>query len=625
MTMRARVLVVVVLGILSGLWTGPASGQVLPAGFSSQTASDLGGGITGYDAAGNLYLLRPSWITSSGNATLERITPSGERTALTVPLTNAQSMAVAPDGRLFVGNASQLVRRDTDGTVTTLLTAGAQEYFPGVALTSAGTLVVSRQIYDTTAGQWQSSLAVVSNDGGVARYITTPLEFPYAVRADRSGNVLALGSIPSGGESSPWTSGLVRVNPETGETSLVSAALSTSPVFPVDVAVDSAGQTLVSLLNQGLLARRSENGSLSTVSADNFLWNVVTNASGSAVFAQGWKWNGSTGEQVIQRIAADGTLTTVLTIPQNSSSPTFINELAVDANGTPYGIRYQYNGGFSPTYDIVRIADGTATQLAGSQSSTYINSLAVDADGNIVFSRDDGIFRLTDGTVTKLANRYSSFDRVRINPITGQVYVGGWDSGLAVLESDGTFTPIPLTGPMRADGSTNPRIYDFTFDRDGNLILSVEDASGSVKAQRLYRVSAQGGTLEPYDVGVSGTFWTVPAFDANGNVWFPTAESSIQYVNADGTLTPVISGILGWTAFFLTFAPDGTLLLAAQWGSNGDALLITGFGTGSGGGSGANGATAVPALPAWALIALVVMLARITLRIPRRAVARVRQ
>jgi hypothetical protein len=77
--------------------------------------------------------------------------------------------------------------------------------------------------------------------------------------------------------------------------------------------------------------------------------------------------------------------------------------------------------------------------------------------------------------VTKLANLYSNdFDRVRINPTTGRLYVGGYDSGLAILEADGTFTPIPLTGPTRPDGRTTPRIHDFTFDRDGNLIISAQ-------------------------------------------------------------------------------------------------------------------------------------------------------
>ncbi len=637
MTMRARVLAVVVLGIMSGLWTRPASGQVLPEGFSSQTGSDLGGGVAGYDAAGNLYLLRPSWVTSSGQATLERISPSGERTALTVPLADAWNMAVAPDGRLFIADSRDVVLRKTDGTVASLAvnTVGS-DYLQGLALTTTGTVVVGRNIYNTTAGQWESKLTVIFTEkDGVTRYdIPTPFQFPNAVRADRSGNVLALGSKPPGGESSQWTSGLVRVNPDTGETSVVSTTLSTSPVFAVDVAVDPAGQTLVSSLNQGILARRSDSGSLTTVSTDSFLWNAVTNADGSAVFVQGWKQTGSTtAEQLIQRVAADGTLTTVLTIPYNSSSPTSIFELAVDANGTPYGIRYRYERLTSPNnfYDIVRIADGQATALAGSESSTGINSLAIEADGDIVFSREDGIFRLTpDGTVTKLADPLvnsvglGSFNRVRINPITGQIYVGGYDSGLAVLEADGTFTPIPLTGPVNPDGSTTPSIFDFTFDRDGNLILQAQDRSGSVVAQRLYRVNAQGGTLTPYDLGVSGAFWSVPAFDANGNVWFPTGESSIQYVNADGTLTPAITGILGFNAFSLTFSPDGTLLLSSQWGwAGGDALLITGFGAESGGGGGGSSATAVPALPAWALVALAAMLACVALRIPRRATIRV--
>ncbi|MDO8681824.1 MAG: hypothetical protein Q7R30_25215 [Acidobacteriota bacterium] len=95
MNLGRRRAIVMLLGILSAVVTAPAIGQVLPEGFTSRTAADQGGGLTGYDAAGNLYLYREAGVTSSGQATLERISPNGDRTALSVPLQYGQDMAVA--------------------------------------------------------------------------------------------------------------------------------------------------------------------------------------------------------------------------------------------------------------------------------------------------------------------------------------------------------------------------------------------------------------------------------------------------------------------------------------------------------------------------------------------------
>lgn len=117
--------------------------------------------------------------------------------------------------------------------------------------------------------------------------------------------------------------------------------------------------------------------------------------------------------------------------------------------------------------------------------------------------------------------------------------------------------------------------------------------------------------MTPYDLGVSGAFRVMPAFDESGNLWFSTAESSLEILNADGSLTPTITGMLGFSPFYLTFGPDGILLLSQSWGGDGNALLITGFG------SSLNTTTrSVPAVPAWAALLLALALIRVILHHP---------
>jgi uncharacterized protein (TIGR03437 family) len=481
-------------------------------------------------------------------------------------------LKVAPTGIVTVVAGNGLGRFGGDGGLAT----GASLAYPsGLALDSAGNLYIADSslsnirrvdkngIITTIAGQ--TGAAGFAGDGGPATKAL--LGNPSGLAIDKSGNLY----IADGGNSrvrmidTTGTISTIAGNGTFGLTGDGGAAAKATLNYPLDLAVDAAGNLYIADTYNGAVRKISLSGIISTVAAQ------LSQPRGVAVDASGNVYVADSFHERILRIDSNGNMTRVAGTGQagfsgDGSAATAAmfstpNGVAVDSSGAVYVADGDNNRirRFTPGGNVKTFA-GTNTSTGDGGTSTRARLLspfgvAVDASGNLYIA-DSGENRIRKvtlaGTITTVAG-------------TGQTG-GSGDNGPAISAT------LNSPGGVALDSAGNLYIAD-----SGNSVIRRVDAStgnislfaGNYKC--CYAGTGTGGDGGP---AIAATLFDPlsVAVDESGNVYLTdsvrfgavVAGVAIRKVTTDGIIHPWAGGGSAGPGF----GGDGGPPLNAQFGAN---------------------------------------------------------
>ncbi len=426
------------------------------------------------DSGGNLYLSDYSnnvirKVTSTG--TITTVAGNGQAgytgdgsLATSAQLRNPGGIAVDTAGSLYIADSAngRIRKVATGGTITTVAGNGtfpasgsgfvgaagdggpainAQLGFPtGIAVDSAGNLYIadqgSHRVRKVTAGVATITSAAgngftgYSGDGGPAT--NAQLGVPLGIVVDSAGNLYVsdadnnvVRKITPGGVITTVAGNGGGTPGYTGDGGPATNATLSGPA---GLAIDASGNLFIADMNNSVVRKVSAGGTITTVagksscgySGDGGLATnaLLCNPWGLALDTAGNLYIADSGNNLVRKVAAGGTITTVagtrtagysgdggLATLAQLSSPTGV---AVSAGGTVYIADYLNNRirAVTPTGMITTVAGGgtvvpgdggpaTAAQLA------YPAGVWVDAAGNLYIAEtNSGLIRQVGGTGT---------------------------------------------------------------------------------------------------------------------------------------------------------------------------------------------------------------------------------
>jgi uncharacterized protein (TIGR03437 family) len=347
--------------------------------------------------------------------------------AVNASFANAQALAVAPDGTIFVADANNgRVRKiDLNGIITTIAGGGNDpngtggpatsiymNRVSGLALDSQGNIYLTEDagirarrispqgIVTNIAG---TGVAGFSGDGGPA--IQAKFNSMFGIALDAAGNVYItdrlngrLRRVDATGTVNT-VAGLGRYLGDAGPA--VKAVLAGPDKSGTgDIAVDAQGNLYIADTANERIRKVTPDGQINTVAGTGFLGpgtdGVQATASnlqdpgGVAVDPQGNLLIGDKNNAELRKVAADGTISTLVSGPDAS----FVSHIAVDPSGNIYYSVFQGTcqctvKKLSPSGALSTIVSSNAPAFSGdggpaaSASVGTVGGLAVDASGNL--------------------------------------------------------------------------------------------------------------------------------------------------------------------------------------------------------------------------------------------------
>ena len=306
--------------------------------------------------------------------------------------------------------------------------------------------------------------------------------------------------------------------------------------FPMGIAVDAAGNVFVADRDASVVRKIAANGTISTVAGTGTagfagdggaaISAQLNGPFGVAVDAAGNLYIADTSNEVVRKVSADGTISTVAGTGMTGYSGdggaarnAWLNgpeSVAVDASGNLY-IADTFNG------RIRRVAaDGTISTAAG-VGSTGVYS----GDGGP--ANLAGISLPTDVAVDRAGNLYiADFGNGRIRVVTNGIITtaAGRNDGAPLMEGEAAVN-VRLEGPTGV-----------TVDPSGSTIYFVQAGIGSgtglaVGNYKVWKVSAAGilstfaGTGSP---SYSGDGGTATAAQLSGPAGVAVARTGFVYI-----------------------------------------------------------------------------------------------
>ncbi|MBZ5609162.1 MAG: hypothetical protein LAP38_12945 [Acidobacteriia bacterium] len=460
------------------------------------------------DSAGSLYIADTNnrRIRKVSNGIITTVAGNGASgvSGDGVPATSAElsypyAIAVDATGNVYISDASGVIRKVTNGVIASV--AGAQGYFAGIAVDTAGSLFlldgvtprvlkVSNGVATTFAGNGTYGFSGDNGPATAAQFGGDPDDGgPFGIAVESTGNVYIADT--SNGRIRKISNGVI--------TTVAGGDTAIQLTGPTSIAVDSAGDLYVSDPSNltGFLGdriRKVANGVVTTIAGNGYF--SFSGDNGPAANAQFYQPEGvaidSSGRIYIAdtqnnrvRMIANGVITTVAGTgargfsgdngPATSAQLATPVAVAVDPAGNLYiadinnfRIRKVSGGvittvagtaGYTPCgvaadsagnvyvsdcvhSSLLKVANGNATTLAAHGSV-----LAVDSAGNLYIANSGAILKLANGVVTTIGGGTGvAFDAA------GNRYIADGHLGLVHKLSNGTITTFPMSPPLAFPG-----------------------------------------------------------------------------------------------------------------------------------------------------------------------------
>ncbi len=539
-------------GVLTRVAGSTRAGYSGDGGLATSAQLNAPKGVVA-DGAGNLFISDTSnhairkvaangvITTVAGNGTPGHTGDGGQATA--AQLYYPMGVALDAAGNLYIADSFNAAIRKvaaTTGTITTLAGSAGLDGPGAVALDAAGDLCIA-DTYNSVVRKLAANGTVTtvaggstsgySGDGGPAT--AAQLHWPSGVALDAAGNLYiadslnnAIRKVAANGIITTVAGGGAAYPGDGGP------ATAAQLDWPRTVAVDASGNLYIADGNDHAVRKVVANGIISTVAgngSDGYSGDggpatgaQLSYANGSVVDAAGNLYIADGGNNVIRRVAVDGTITTVA------------------GNGT-----YGYSGDGGPA---------TMAQLDWPQS------VALDASGNLyVADTANAVVRkvaANTGMITTVAGNgvygYTGdgglAPQARLNgpygvavDSAGNLFVADtWNNAIRKVAANGVITTVAtgtqLGGPqgIAVDSAGNL----FIADSNNSMIrrVAVNGTTVTVAGTGSYGYSGDGGPATSARLSIP----TGVGVDAAGNLFIAdTWNAAIRKVAANGAVTTV--------------------------------------------------------------------------------------
>ena len=616
-----------------GAWTVPGSGCLFTFAPSAQSFGQAGGSgqvaVTASTGCSWTALSTASWLTLSPS------NPSGSGGG-TVNFSVAANSTGAPrTGFVMVGGQAFPVRQGGPFVISTLAggqvpatqgpAAGASvPLSPGIVSDPAGNVYFASQqlhtIYKVSTGGVITRIAGTgeagfSGDGGSA--LDAKLNQPQGLTIDASGNLFIVDTHNQRVRkvSPDGTITTVAGNGFSGYSGDGGPATSAQLNFPLNIAVDAAGNMFILDTNDQCVRKVDPSGTINTVAGDGTAGYSgdggpatsaqLNNPNGIALDASGNLYIADTNNSRIRKVGSDGTITTVA----GTGTAGYLGDggPATKAQlNSPIGVALDATGGLyiadtnnhrvrkvSTTATITTVAGNGGYGYTGdggpatSAEMTSAYGVTLDKAGNLYIAdcHNQRIRKVAGATISTIAGSTfgdgapAVFGRLNMPTAVakdknGNVYVA--DTGhnsVRKIAADGTITTLAGTGVAGYSGDGGPAVSAqlnqprgvatdtsgaVYISDSGNSRIRIVAADGmiaTVAGSGTAGYSGDGGPAAQAQLrGPSGM-----AVDSRGNFYLADSGNNvIRKVSATGTITTVAgNGTFG-------YAGDGGPATAAE-------------------------------------------------------------
>jgi uncharacterized protein (TIGR03437 family) len=554
-----------ILTLVAGNGTAGFSGDNGPATRAqlNLTSQFFGPAGLAVDSAGNLYIADESNLrvrkvsngvitTVAGNGSLGPPTDNG--LAVNAQFFLPISLAVDSAGNLYVADGHHLVRRVSNGAITTVAGTGtfgssgdngpatSAQFLPnGVAVDSSGTLYIADEANGRIRKVSNGTITTVAGGGsspGDNGPATSAQVLPNAVAVDSTGNIYIADNFA---QRIRKVSNGVITTVAGGGSSLGDNGPATSAGLsdPLGVAVDSSGNLYIADQFNNRI-RKVMNGVITTVAGG-----------GSSIGDNG----PATGAQL-------------------ASTPGISTGIAVDSVGNVYITDYLRARKVSK--GVISTVAGNGTQgssgdngPAGSAQLTVASSAAVDSSGNLYISDGNRLREVSNGTITTVAGggpsmgdnipaasaELSNPGGVAVDP-SGNLYIS--DAARVREISNGIINTVAGNGTNGFSGDNGPGTSaqlsnpaGVAVDSSGNLYISEMTHIRKISKGVITTVVGGGASLGDNVPATSAALIGPPAgiaVDSIGNLYLADQINNRIRKVSNGVITTVAgSGTIGFS------------------------------------------------------------------------------
>jgi uncharacterized protein (TIGR03437 family) len=489
-----------ILTLVAGNGSTGFSGDNGPA-TSAQLNSPTGVAL---DSAGNLYIADTvnNRIRKVSGGVITTVVGNGtpgfggdNGPATSALLNSPRGVAVDSAGNLYIAdNLNNLIRKVSNGVITTVPTSAVLRYPSGVAVDSAGNLYIadtdSNRVYEVSNGV----MTTVAGDGndifcGDNGPATSACVFePTGMAADSAGNVY----IADFGNNRvrKVSAGIITTVAGGGDTFADNVPATSALMAPFGVALDSAGNLYIA--DAGGRIRKVSGGVITTVaggSPSNQLYDpygIATDSSGNLYIAD-WYYNSI-------RMVSNG----VTTIVAGNGTKGFSGDNGPATSAQlyyPYGVAVDSAGNFyiadTSNNCVRKVSNGVISTVAGNGTPGFSgdngpatsaqlygpSGVAVDSAGNLYIAVFQRIRRVSNGVIATVAQLSASDVAV---DSAGNLYIADYGNNrIRKLSAAGQITTVAGNGTPGFSGdnglATSAQLNSpggIAVDSAGNLYIA---------------------------------------------------------------------------------------------------------------------------------------------------------